>query len=128
METIEIISKNLIAARGRMSRQELAEKAKISYQAVRDIEEKDRNPSIAMLQTLANALGITIVDLLRSDSEPKPVAMPVSKTLQKMMNVPDQAYDFAADIDPGHKVWRDVLTLLGAAAEESRQAKMTKKA
>lgn len=68
MEIIEVISKNLKAARGDMSRQELAIRAKTTYQTIRDIEEGRRKPSLEMLDQLARCLETNISDLLKSDS------------------------------------------------------------
>jgi len=105
-----------------LSRQELAAKAKTSYQTIRDIEEKNRKPSIDMLNSLASALGIPLASLLKEEALPEPVQLPVSRILQDLMNIPDSVYKAAKGIPKTDPVWKMIEKALEVASEETIKA------
>lgn len=48
-----------------MSRQELAEKARVSREYVRQLEAGRYDPTVGVLQRLAKALGVPLMELLK---------------------------------------------------------------
>lgn len=125
MKIQKVIAKNLRAERERLSltRDSLAKMAGVTPQTIYDIENENRNPSITVLDSLANSLGLTAKDLL-NDSEPLPVkSLPVSKVLQKMMAVPDEVYEVAIKLGANDPIWEEeIIPLLAAAVEDQEIA------
>ena len=120
MEIQKVVATNLKAARGKMSRNELAKRAGVTYQAIYDVEERGKNPSIDLLQSVSEALGIPSHSLLRTDEIVRPVVMdrPVSHILKKLSAIPDEIYELAAKVGPDDKsAWDNVKSALEVAIE-----------
>ncbi len=72
---------------------------------------------------IAAALGVKVSDLFESDDPAPVLTMPVSKTLQKLMAIPDDVYDAATGVSRDNDIWGDIHDLLKAAAEIEAQKK-----
>ena len=133
MEIQKVIAKNLRTERERqaLTRDSLAKMAGVTPQTIYDIENENRNPSITVLDSLAKSLGIAAKDLL-CESEPVLVkSLPVSKTLQKMMAIPDEVYEISIKLGVDNPIWEEeIIPLLAAAVEDeeiAREEEMRKK-
>jgi transcriptional regulator with XRE-family HTH domain len=88
----------------------------------------DHAPEMDKIDKLADLLGVDPLEFYRTESN-KPLELPVSKTLQKMMCVPDKIYDLAIDLGADHGIWEGVEGMLEQAIEDqkskaSRRAKV----
>lgn len=72
-KSIEIVGRNIRLAREAlgMSQTELAEKADVKQNTISNYESGQRSPGYQTLCLIANALGVTVVDLLNGVVEVK---------------------------------------------------------
>jgi transcriptional regulator with XRE-family HTH domain len=132
MEIQRIVALNVATARGKMSRADLAKKAGVSYQHIYEIEEELKKPSLKVLERVAEALNIELYKLLREGNETeevKPITLPVSHTLKKMMLIPDDIYELSDQLgDVNHEAWKAVRGALkgGIQVDMLRKAKKEK--
>ncbi len=70
-EAADILSQNMIRLRAQLgwSQERLADAAKLHRTYIGAVERKERNPSLRSIQRIANALGVTVAELLSSKSE-----------------------------------------------------------
>lgn len=131
METIEIGERIKELRLGRnLSHVALAKELKLNPQTVRDYEAGRRSPTIKGLPAIARSLGVTVTQLIDGSDELPPLRVePVSKSLAKMMNIPDEIYELAASLSKNDKVWRDdVIPALTLRRDEiKKEAKRSAK-
>ncbi len=114
MEIQKVIAANLFAARGELSRKELAQRAKVTYQTIYDIEEGNKNPSVKALQSIADALGIPCSALLETSEPVRPIIKnePISAFAKKLLSVPDKVYALAEKLGSDHEIWGEIIDAL----------------
>lgn len=106
----------------------LANLANVSVQTIKDIEGGRKGAGIKVLQAVANALHISIEELC---GEGAPAVERVEKfnskkALSYFESVPNEVYVLAKEIGPGHKIWKDVKSLLEGAVEDAKPQKSKK--
>jgi transcriptional regulator with XRE-family HTH domain len=106
----EVLIKNLKGLRKErgINQEELAEKAGYSIGFIKDIERGKSWLSPEAAEAIAYALDVQLWELFKTDKAPITPSLPVSKTLQKLMSIPDEVYDLAEGFDKNHKVWETV--------------------
>jgi transcriptional regulator with XRE-family HTH domain len=126
MEISDLVSLNLKTIRKKrgVTQRFIAESAGVNVQTIRDIEAGRRGTSLELLGKIAHSLNVKASDMLES-SEPAPVLqLPVSKTLQKLMAIPDRIYDLAQDIGVNDKeTWESVEDILEEAILNKNKTK-----
>jgi len=65
---MNFLAMRLVQLRGNFSQAQLAKKAGVPQSAISDIENGKRNPRIDTLQKLANALDVSLNELLEDDN------------------------------------------------------------
>jgi len=71
MQTMQYLSKNLKHLRSLhgISQRELADRIGVSHPRISEIESAHANPTLATLQAIADAFGITVSTLLRDQEK-----------------------------------------------------------
>lgn len=77
-----------------------------------------RFPKPENIDAICAYFKISYSDLVRHEEAPVPINAPVSKTLLKMMAIPDDVYDMAGKFGSDHKVWESVKVILKNAEKE----------
>lgn len=100
---------------------DLAKKAGLSIQMVKDIE-KDRTPGGAKsYKGLAFAFGISIEELIESEVVQQPrieiKVLPASHSIRKYLKIPDAVVDMAQDFDTNDEVWDIIKGVLETRAK-----------
>lgn len=127
MEISDLVSSNLkiLRKRSNVTQRFIAESAGVNVQTIRDIEAGRRGTSLELLGKIANTLSVKPSDMLESNEPAPTLVLPVSKTLQKMMNIPDEVYARAGNYPPDHEVWDMLIVAMDdfEKREEARAAK-----
>ena len=85
-------------------------------------KEKGGNPpTLDNIEALAEILKIDPLEFYKTDMAPAPLTMPVSKTLLKMMAIPDRIYDVARDIGKDDPIWDIVYDTLETVNERVKK-------
>jgi transcriptional regulator with XRE-family HTH domain len=127
MEITEVFGKNLrrIREARSMSAELLGQKAGVTGKHIYDVEKKIKKPSFDLVVSVARALNVKIADLFEDGEEQiTPLYMPVSKTLQKLMAIPDKVYDFAQDEAIDDEVWEIIEDIMEGAIEDRKLLKL----
>jgi transcriptional regulator with XRE-family HTH domain len=126
MKTGDIFCKNLreIRTRQDFTQKSLALQIGLNDQAIRDYEAGRRFPPVETLGQIADALGVKVSDLFESDNPAQELQLPVSKTLQKLMAIPDKVYDFAQDEAIDDEVWEIIEDIMEGAIEDRKLLKL----
>ena len=95
-----------------MSQDLLAEEAGCSKSVIRDLEAGIGSASLDMLTKISQALGVKLNEILDDGGPKTMLELPVSKTLQKMMSIPDFLYEEAQKFGVNHGVWDRVRIIL----------------
>lgn len=116
---LKTVSKNIKRLKEEIgiNQDQLAEKAGCSKSVIRDLEagSAKASASLDMLEKIATeGLGVSLEELLRSEQKPNVIReLPVSKTLKKMLSIPDSVYDEAGEeFSPQDEVWDTVIAVL----------------
>lgn len=122
-----ILRKNLKELRDERdwSQDDLAESTGYTRGFIADIERGKSWVSPESLEKIAGALDVPIHRLFSTEDTPKRETLPVSRTLQKMMSVPDIVYDLAPSIPKDDEAWIYIEETLRAA--KKRVEKIDKK-
>ena len=129
MKINELFRENLKRYRAKtgLTQQKLAEIASVTVTALRDYETGRRAPPMETMGQIAAALGVKVSDLFESDDPAPVLTMPVSKTLQKLMAIPDRIYDLAQSIPLDDKeTWENVEAALEEGIEQNKLAQLHK--
>lgn len=111
----------LVDSSGKTKR-EIAQQMQVSEATLQRWKSGVSFPELPNLEKLAKILGVDEREFY-SSHEPVVKHEPVSKTLQKILNVPDDVYDLAAKLgDPKNNAWETVRAALDLAIE-AKQAK-----
>lgn len=123
MKTGDIFRLNLRQIREAkgFTQKSLAEKVGLNDQAIREYEAGRRFPPVETLGQIATELGINVSQLFESDEAAPVLAMPVSKTLQKLLVIPDSFYDAINGVSSKNEVWGIIEGLLRVASEHERE-------
>lgn len=79
-----------------LTQEQLCEAAGVSVDAVNRIEGGTRVPTLATLANLARALGVDLVDLVRTEALPAPrFKPPVQRLVTMLSSQPDEVQDAA---------------------------------
>lgn len=90
--------RELRAARG-LTQEQLCEAAGVSVDAVNRIENGTRIPTLATLASLARALGVEVVDLVRTEALPAPrFKPPVQRLVTMLAAEPDEVLNAAEQV------------------------------
>lgn len=95
-----------------MSADLLGLKSGVSAKHIYDIEKKIKKPSFDLVVNVAEALSVKVADLFEGEDKVAPLYMPVSKTIQKLMAIPDEVYEAAQDVPRDNVVWEQIEILL----------------
>jgi transcriptional regulator with XRE-family HTH domain len=126
MEITKTVALNVRRLRDgqKLTREALAKAANVSAQTIYDIENENKKPSLLVVESLAKALSIKPSTLLESDELAPIVNLPVSKTIQKLMAIPDKVYDFAQDEAINDEVWEIIEDIMEGAIEDRKLLKL----
>jgi transcriptional regulator with XRE-family HTH domain len=129
MEITELFGSNLRRIREAqgLSAETLGEKIGVTGKHIYDIEKLRKKPSIDVVIGAAKELSVKIGDLFEGEKTPDSIRLPVSKTLQKLMAIPDDVYEAAQGVPHGHEIWGIVKDYLENAKEETRLANLLNK-
>lgn len=108
--------KDLRVGRG-LTRSQLAKAVGVSFTAAINWEEKDREPRIDSLTSLAEVLGVSVRFLMTGKEGPHPEPTPVGRkrTVNELLRQAQK--DFAAAMDlPPHRVKVIVQEIIGPVA------------
>lgn len=79
-----------------LTQEQLCEAADVSVDAVNRIENGTRIPTLSTLASLARALGVDVVDLVRTEALPAPsYAPPVQRLVAMLAKQPDEVQEAA---------------------------------
>ena len=123
MEISDLVSSNLkiLRKRSNVTQRFIAESAGVNVQTIRDIEAGRRGTSLELLGKIANTLSVKPSDMLESNEPAPTLVLPVSKTLQKMMNIPDNIYELAQGIPKDAPCWEVIKIALEDAQERMQK-------
>ncbi len=97
-EVVRTRIRELRAARG-LTQEQLCEAAGISVDAVNRIENGTRVPTLTTLASLARALGVEVVDLVRTEAPPPPkFKAPVQRLVTLLAKQPEEVQDAAEQV------------------------------
>lgn len=115
MDLQRVVAENLMRKRGKMSRKELADKAKVSYQHIYEIEELIKKPSLNVLEKVSKALKVDLSELL---VEPSTIKRPVkvSSAMDLIKSVPDDFYWFIQEYEMDDHVWDAIKNVIETTA------------
>lgn len=122
MKTGEIFCQNLRAIRVKcgLTQKSLALNIGLNDQAIRDYEAGRRFPPVETLGQIATELGVKVSQLFESSEAAPVLQMPVSKTLQRLLLVPDYVYDAIDGVSKDDEVWGVIEELLKEVSSEAR--------
>lgn len=125
MEMIKtVLIKNMKALRKAKSwnQDDLAEKTGYSTGFIKEVERGASWVSPEAIDKICDALGVSCDKLFAIDeSEGKMFDLPMSKAIRKLMNVPDNIYNLAGELnDSGDDVWADIEETLMIAIEQKK--------
>jgi transcriptional regulator with XRE-family HTH domain len=109
-----------------LSQKSIAEKVGVSEQTFYRWARGENTPGHENLEELGNVLGVKPSDFYMTEKQ-EPLPLPVSKTLQKLMAIPDDVYEAAQGVPHGHEIWGIVKDYLENAKEETRLANLLNK-
>lgn len=101
-----------------LSAEALGDLTNVSSKHIYDVEKGRKKPSFELIIEAAKALDVEVGDLFKNSYTVKPKAVPVSKTLQLMMNIPDDIYEKAQAFGVGHDVWDEVRASFADAQKD----------
>ena len=130
METGAIFCRNLRLireARG-FTQKSLAEKVGWNDKAIREYEAGRRVQALDKMGQIATELGINVSRLFESNEAAPVLTLPVSKTLQKLLAIPDSFYDAINGVSSENEVWGIVEALLIEAAKMEAEGSKSKDA
>lgn len=119
-ETIGERVKRLRKARN-LTQSEVAKRAPLSLQMVKDIEAGRRKGTVETLSKFAKVFSVSLIEITNYSAPEKNVfELPTRAALKKALSIPDQVYDLAAKLGPDHPVWKEyVLPALEDAQERN---------
>jgi transcriptional regulator with XRE-family HTH domain len=116
MESIkEVVQKNckrLLAKPVNLN--ELSRSMQIHPSTISRWKSGEHAPELDKIDRLAELLNIDASEFFRTEKD-LPRSEPVSKSLMKMMAIPDEVYDLAISVPKGHKAWETVVDALRLA-------------
>lgn len=131
METIkEVLRNNLVRLLDKsvtgVQLSEISRQMQVSQTTVSRWKNGENSPELDKIDRLAEILKVDPIEFFRTGKEIG-IVQPVSKTLKKMMCVPDDIYDLAGKLgDIDAEAWHTVRSALEIAIEskaaKSRQA------
>lgn len=114
METIkEIVCRNckrLLDKKKNLS--EIARLMQINPTTISRWKSGKHAPELEKIDKLAEVLGVSRDEFFSPIVLERPVELPISKTLQRMMKIPDEVYSYAEKFGVEHEVWDTVLKAL----------------
>lgn len=110
-----------------LSQKYIADKIGVTTATMQRWKKGENPPDLDNIQALASLFNVDPSDFYKADIQIKPLVMPVSKTLQKMMKIPDEVYERASRIDIDDSIWEDaIIPALVHAEERKRLANLHK--
>jgi transcriptional regulator with XRE-family HTH domain len=121
MEITEVFGENLRRLREAqsLSADSLGEKVGVTGKHIYDIEKLRKKPSFDLVIEVAKHLNVKIGEMFEGETGPEPIQLPVSKTLQALMEIPDSFYKAARGISKTDPVWKMIEKSLEIAKEEA---------
>jgi transcriptional regulator with XRE-family HTH domain len=110
-----------------LSKREVAKRIKVNENTLQRWKNKESCPELPNIESLAEVLGVSPLEFYRAEEQLKPLQIPVSKTIQKLMAIPDDVYEAAQGVPHGHEIWGIVKDYLENAKEETRLANLLNK-
>jgi transcriptional regulator with XRE-family HTH domain len=124
MDIRKLLGTNLIRLRGSRTQAEVAESCGFEIPSYSRWENGKAWASSETIETLAAYYEVDASELYRGETAQKPLGLPVSKTLQKLMAIPDKVYDFAQDEAINAEVWEIIEDIMEGAIEDRKLLKL----
>jgi transcriptional regulator with XRE-family HTH domain len=116
--TKEIVQRNCKRLLGKsVNLTELARSMKIDPTTISRWKSGAHSPELDKIDKMAELLDVDALEFFATIERPVKQE-PVSKTLHKLMRIPDSVYELAAQLDVHDKEWEDVETAIKIAIEE----------
>lgn len=101
----------------------LAEKTGYSTGFIKEIERGASWVSPEALEKICEAFDVSYDKMFSSATEGRMLALPMSRAIQKLMNVPDKVYDLAEKLGPNHEIWEHIEDILSDEIEHGEKDK-----
>jgi transcriptional regulator with XRE-family HTH domain len=131
MEITKVFADNLRREReaAGLSGEALGALCKVTGKHIYDIEKGRKKASIGLMQTVSEALDVDLSDLFKVEISRAKVE-PISKTILKILAIPDDVYDLAQQVPLNDEIWDAVRVSLNVGIKHNKtvQSKSEKKA
>jgi transcriptional regulator with XRE-family HTH domain len=122
-----IFSKNLVKyrkAKGYASADSFAEAIEISLRTLQRYEAGERLPSSDKIEKMASMLGVQVQEFFKTEETIViERSEPISLVAKRLLAIPDEIYDLAIKVGPGHEIWDAVRGSLNRAIDDGKEKK-----
>lgn len=106
---------------------ELARSMQINPTTISRWKSGDHSPELDKIDRLASLIKVEPGEFFRPISEGEKIkSLPVSKTLQKLMAIPDEVYEYGQHIPKSDKRWEQVIAILELGAVNNQLSGLDK--
>lgn len=127
MDIRKLLGANLVRLRNGRPQAEVAEACGFEIGSLSRWENGKAWASSETIERLADYYKVDASEIYRGEGAQEPLPMPVSKTLQRLMAIPDYVYDAAIGVDIDDKIWRTVEDYLNITKDDKKSSSLLEK-